>query len=178
MCNSLNLFSRARVEPASFFFFPWTALAFWRGSSPQRWVRVCVVCEHALAGPVWLWERGEVLRPPPPLAGSCCPQQCQQPGARPCASAQAAVPLLAVAGPCCDARLAAAPRHRHLSLPAASRHDGDFCWRGKQVPEDSSVSKRSWTRSPSVATPVPALDSAAQGVTCVFTRPSFISSSL
>lgn len=42
MCNFLNLFSRVRVEPAM--------------------TSVCVVCEHALAGPVWpvwLWEGGK-----------------------------------------------------------------------------------------------------------------------
>ena len=135
---------------------------------------VCVACEHAgwehVAGAVVGEETG-----PAPVSTPCwqllphsnvsstCPR----------ASAQSVVHQLAIADSYSDARPSTGPRHRHLILPAVSRHDGDFCLCGERVPEEGSIGKRSGTRTPSVAMPAsaaavpwraPALDCAGAGV--------------
>lgn len=117
-----------------------------------------------------LWKRRRVLHP---LLAATVPQQCQQQGTCPCASAQSAVPQLAIADSCSNAGPLAGPGRRHLILPAVSRHDGNFCLCGEWVCGEGRISEHSWTWSPSVAMPAsptavpwraPALDCAGAGV--------------
>jgi len=153
MCNFLNLFGRVKAEP--FFGLFWLSerkivycISECMCSVRARWPAVSSRCGCGRG------DRSYALCHP--LLAATAPQQNQQQGTCSRPLAQSGVPQLAVVDSCSKARPSAWPGHRQLILPVASRRDGSFCLRAERVPEEGSVSKRSWTRTPSVAAPASA----------------------